>query len=236
MINECETIGCSFDKEKGEAVVTYNHDPREVLSFHDGVPVSQREYPTVTFTEVKYVIYVTDQNSGSYHYNGSEIERLKAELEKEKRENDILCEHFEFIREWFFIYQNAFDDIKNVCKREEREHPGIYTNPAAIIKKAEKKYAESQKRFEKVREKWNKKEEDGSLKWTEEEKQQFIKECLDDSVTDIFIKQNLKSRHCDWHCLPDCLGAQREHQQWCPHFTTTNFTNYDKIQNHGICF
>ena len=38
MINERETIGCSFDKEKGEAVVTYNHEPREVVSFHDGVP------------------------------------------------------------------------------------------------------------------------------------------------------------------------------------------------------
>ena len=40
MINERETIGCSFDKEKGEVIVTYNHDPREVVSFHDGAPVS----------------------------------------------------------------------------------------------------------------------------------------------------------------------------------------------------
>ena len=78
MINERETIGCSFDKEKGEAVVTYNNEPREVVSFHDGVPVSRREYPTVTFTEVEDVIYVTDQNTGSYHYNGSEIERLQS--------------------------------------------------------------------------------------------------------------------------------------------------------------
>ena len=78
MINERETIGCSFDKEKGEAVVTYNHEPREVVSFNDGVPVSRREYPTVTFTEVEDVIYVTDQNTGSYHYNGSEIERLQS--------------------------------------------------------------------------------------------------------------------------------------------------------------
>ena len=78
MINERETIGCSFDKKKGEAVVTYNHEPREVVSFNDGVPVSRREYPTVTFTEVEDVIYVTDQNTGSYQYNGSEIERLQS--------------------------------------------------------------------------------------------------------------------------------------------------------------
>ena len=76
MINERETIGCSFDKEQGEAVVPYNHEPREVVSFNDGVPVRRREYPTVTFTEVEDVIYVTDQHTGSYHYNGSEIERF----------------------------------------------------------------------------------------------------------------------------------------------------------------
>ena len=77
MINERETIGCSFDKAKGEAIVTYNRDPREVVSFHEGVPVSRREYPTVTFTEVEDIIYVTDQNNDSYHYQGSEIERLQ---------------------------------------------------------------------------------------------------------------------------------------------------------------
>ena len=45
MINERETIGCSFDKEKGEAIVTYNRDPREVVSFHEGIPLSKTEYP-----------------------------------------------------------------------------------------------------------------------------------------------------------------------------------------------
>ena len=77
MINERETIGCSFDKAKGEAIVTYNRDPREVVSFHEGIPLSKTEYPSVTFTDVEDVIYVTDQNSGSYRYQGSEIERLQ---------------------------------------------------------------------------------------------------------------------------------------------------------------
>ena len=77
MINERETIGCSFDKAKGEAIVTYNRDPREVVSFHEGIPLSKTEYPSVTFTDVEDVIYVTDQNTGSYHYNGSEIARLQ---------------------------------------------------------------------------------------------------------------------------------------------------------------
>jgi len=91
MINERETIGCSFDKEKGEVIVTYNHEPREVVSFHDGVPVSRREYPTVTFTEVEDVIYVTDQNTGSYHYNGSEIERLQEVVKNDVSfQNDLM--------------------------------------------------------------------------------------------------------------------------------------------------
>ena len=155
MINERETIGCSFDKEKGEVIVTYNHEPREVVSFHDGVPVSRREYPTVTFTEVEDVIYITDQNTGSYHYNGSEIERLKAELEKEKRENSIIYEHSRFMREWFFIYQNAFDNIKS-ARQAERDEESIYRNIDSIIEQAESDYAKSQKIFEKVSANWRK--------------------------------------------------------------------------------
>lgn len=76
MINDRDTIGCSFDKAKGEAIVTYNRDPREVLSFHEGAPTRRTEYPSVTFTDVEEVIYVTDQNSGSYRYQGRKGEIL----------------------------------------------------------------------------------------------------------------------------------------------------------------
>ena len=111
MINERETIGCSFNKEKGEVIVTYNHEPREVVSFHDGVPVSQREYPTVTFTEVEDVIYVTDQNTGSYHYNGSEIERLKAIVKKDIGENTdlmVMCnQQSRIIEEYAFFLRRV---------------------------------------------------------------------------------------------------------------------------------
>ena len=108
--------------------------------------------------DVESVTFATDAHPMEWKDEGLEVERLKAELEKEKRENHIMCEHFGFIREWFFIYQEAFDKIHDDCKRAERENQGIYVNPAAIIEQAEMKYAESQKRFEKVREKWDKKE------------------------------------------------------------------------------
>lgn len=39
--------------------------------------------------------------------------------------------------------------------------------------------------------------EDGELKWKEEEKQQFIKECLDDSVTDLFLKDSKQNQELE---------------------------------------
>ena len=130
------------------------HDKKaKQVSFH-----TRETRQGVTINDVESVTFITDTQAVEWKDEGLEIERLKAELENEKRENHIMCEHFGFIREWFFIYQEAFDKIRDDCKRAEREHPGIYVNPAAIIEQAEKKYQESQKRFEKVREKWDKKE------------------------------------------------------------------------------
>ena len=146
--------GAKFVNEK-EAVMVCHDKKAKQVSFH-----TRETMQGVTINDVESVTFITDTQAVEWKDEGLEIERLKAELENEKRENHIMCEHFGFIREWFFIYQNAFDDIKDGCKRAEREHPGIYTNPAAIIEQAEKKYAESQKRFDKVREKWDKKGED----------------------------------------------------------------------------
>ena len=39
--------------------------------------------------------------------------------------------------------------------------------------------------------------DDGELKWTEEEKQQFFKECLDDSVADFFMKARHEQKNHD---------------------------------------
>ena len=144
--------GAKFVNEK-EAVMVCHDKKAKQVSFH-----TRETMQGVTINDVESVTFITDTQAVEWKDEGLEIERLKAELENEKRENHIMCEHFGFIREWFFIYQEAFDKIRDDCKRAEREHPGIYVNPAAIIEQAEKKYQESQKRFEKVREKWDKKE------------------------------------------------------------------------------
>ena len=104
--------------------------------------------------DVESVTYVNDAHATEYKDEGSEIERLKAEIADKERELSQIYEHSGFMREWFFIYQNAFDRIKYEHEKAERENKGIYVNPCAIIDEAEKKYAESQKRFEKVAEKW----------------------------------------------------------------------------------
>ena len=106
--------------------------------------------------DVEGVIYTNDAQPTKWKDEGSEIQRLKAELEKKEKEFDHILEHSRFMREWFFIYQVAFDDIKVKARQAERENKGIYVNPIAIIEQAETKYQESLKQFREVRAKWEK--------------------------------------------------------------------------------
>ena len=144
--------GAKFVNEK-EAVMVCHDKKAKQVSFH-----TRETMQGVTINDVESVIFATDAHAMEYKDEGLEVERLKAELAKKERDLSQMCDHFGFIREWFFIYQEAFDRISDDCKRAERENNGIYVNPRAIIEQAEKKYQESQKRFEKVREKWDKTE------------------------------------------------------------------------------
>ena len=111
--------------------------------------------------DVESVTYINDAHATEWKDEGLEIEQLKAELEKEKREKDQICKHSLFMREWFFIYQNAFYDIKNAAVRSKNGSKCEDMVIDSFIEQAEKKYAESQKRFEKVLEQWDKKEKEG---------------------------------------------------------------------------
>lgn len=154
MVNDHEVRGFQFDKKSGEAIVAFANDmPQRIVMKELGM-TSQFEDRTMNILYVEDVRYVGDRSSETYKYEGSEIERLQAELENEKRKLSEMSDHAYFMREWFLIYQEAFDRISDDCKRAERENNGIYVNPRAIIDETEKKYEESQKRFDKVREKW----------------------------------------------------------------------------------
>ena len=101
---------------------------------------------------VESVIYTTQETK--WKDEGSEIQRLKAELEKKEKELSKEYDHFVYIREWFFIYQNAFDDIKNAVLRSKNGSKCEDSVIDAIIEAAEKKNKESEENFEAVRKKW----------------------------------------------------------------------------------
>ena len=126
-------------------MVCHNKEAKDV-SFH-----TRETMQGVTIHDVESITFATDAHPMEWKDEGLEVERLKAELAKKERDLSQMCDHFGFIREWLFIYQEAFDKISDDCKRAERENNGIYVNPRAIIDEAEKKYEESQKRFDKVR-------------------------------------------------------------------------------------
>ena len=101
---------------------------------------------------VESVIYTTQETK--WEDEGSEIQRLKAELEKKEKELSKEYDHFVYMREWFFIYQNAFDDIKNAVLRSKNGSKCEDSVIDAIIEAAEKKYKESEEKFEAARKKW----------------------------------------------------------------------------------
>ena len=114
---------------------------------------NQQQQPQYYIIEnVESVIYTTQETK--WKDEGSEIQRLKAELEKEKKKYSQLCEYFGYVRDWFMIYEEAIISIKERTKQAERENKGIYVSPLAIIEVAEKKYKESEEKFKAARKKW----------------------------------------------------------------------------------
>ena len=105
MVNDREVRGFQFDKENGKVIVTFSSDMPQRIVMKGLSMTSQFEDRTLTIEAVEDVRYVGDQNSEAYKYEGSEIEKLKKQLEDEKRESHQMYEHAGFMREWFSIYQ-----------------------------------------------------------------------------------------------------------------------------------
>lgn len=148
MIIVKRTVGDVFINEKTVTSIMHDKPSKSVL-------VKDVEgKPSDAFYEVESVVYTNDAQPTEWKDEGSEIQRLKAIIEKKEKELSQICEHYGYMREWFLIYQNAFDDIKNAVFRSKNgskcEDSVIY----ALIDNAEKKYQESQKKFEEVKAKW----------------------------------------------------------------------------------
>ena len=141
--------GDRFINDKAVTMVDHDREKAEVNAFGDEGWYSHIE-------DVESVLYTNDAQPTSWKDEGSEIQRLNAVIDKREKEMSQTYEHFGYIREWFFIYQNAFDIIKDAVLRSKNGSKCVDSVIKTIIDEAEKKYEESEKRFKEVRAKWDK--------------------------------------------------------------------------------
>ena len=98
---------------------------------------NQQQQPQYYIIEhVESVIYTTQETK--WKDEGSEIQRLKAIIEKKEKEMSKEYDHFVYMRERFFIYQNAFEDIKNAVLRSKNGSKCEDSVIDALIDAAEK--------------------------------------------------------------------------------------------------
>ena len=141
--------GDRFINDKAVMTVEHERDKAVVNVYADEGWYSHIE-------DVEGLLYTNDTQPTSWKDEGSEIQRLKAVIEKKEKEQSQMYEHFAYIREWFFIYQNALYDIKSAVFRSKNGSKCEDSVINAIIDEAEKKYEESEKRFKEARAKWDK--------------------------------------------------------------------------------
>lgn len=147
MINDREVRGFEYFKVSGEVIVTFaNEMPSRIIAKGLGM-TSQFENRTMHIKNVEDVLYFGDQCNETYKYQGSEIERLKAEIERVKKEKNIVYNHRSFLGEWLTIYSEALDKIKD--SREAERNGKIFKNIDIIIEEAENKYKKSLDEFSK---------------------------------------------------------------------------------------
>lgn len=139
--------GDRFINEKAVTMVDHDRENAKVNGYGEKGHLFE-------INDVESIIYTNDAQPTEWKEEGSEIQRLKAIIEKKEKEFSQLSEHFGYVREWFMIYEDAIISIKDQQKQAERENKGIYVSPLAIIEAAEKKRKESEEKFEAARKKW----------------------------------------------------------------------------------
>lgn len=152
LLNDREVRGMAFDKAKNETIVTFANDmPQRMIMKGVGL-ASKFEDRTMTIADVEHVRYMGDQNSENYTYKGSMVETLEEVLEIERSKIRKMDIHSGFTRNWFFIFQQAFDQIKE-SQKAQKEGKSIFRSIESIIEQAEREYNESVEEYEKNRDK-----------------------------------------------------------------------------------
>ena len=150
LLNDREVRGMAFDKAKNEAIVTFANDMPQRMVMKGVELASKFEDRTMTIAEVEHVRYIGDQNSEKYTYQGSMVTTLEEVLKIERSKIREMNIHSGFIRNWFFIFQQAFDQIKE-SQKAQKEGKNIFRSIDSIIEQAESEYNKSSEEYEKIR-------------------------------------------------------------------------------------
>lgn len=152
LLNDREVRGVAFDKAKNEAIVTFANDMPQRMVMKGAGFASKFEDRTMTIADVEHVMYMGDQNSEKYTYQGSMVTTLEEVLKIERSKIREMETHSGFIRNWFFIFQQAFDQIKE-SQKAQKEGKNIFRSIDSIIEQAEREYNKSSEEYEKIRDK-----------------------------------------------------------------------------------
>lgn len=150
LLNDREVRGVAFDKAENEAIVTFANDmPQRLVSKGLGLD-SKFEDRTMTIADVEHVMYMGDQNSEKYTYQGSRVTTMEEVLKIERNKIHKMDIHSGFMRNWFHIFQQAFDQIKE-SQKAQKDGKNIFRSIDSIIEQAEREYDESREEYEKSR-------------------------------------------------------------------------------------
>lgn len=103
--------------------------------------------------DVENVIYINEQTGAEWKDEGSEVQKLKAEIEKAKKARSQEREHFGSMRECFLIYHNALMGITDVLDSKAEPSSKVATI-RLFSQEAEKKYEEALARFKDLTQRW----------------------------------------------------------------------------------
>ena len=148
LLNDREVRGMAFDKANNEAIVTFANDmPQRMLAKQVGL-TSKFEDRTMTIADVEHVRYTGDKCSENYTYKGSMVDTLEKVLEIERSRIREMKFHSGFTRNWFFIFHQAFDEIKK-SQKAQKDGKNIFRSIDSIIEQAEREYDKSVEEYEK---------------------------------------------------------------------------------------
>ena len=141
--------GDSFINDKAVTMVDHDREYAAVAVYCD----DDGDGASYTIEDVEGIIYTSDAQPVEWKDEGSEIQRLKAKLEKQKKKYSRLCDQFEYWNHKCYAYESAIMSINEWAEQAEQKGENM-KSLLDIIEAAEKKCKESYEKLEDARKKW----------------------------------------------------------------------------------